>query len=80
MIQERLPIVTDAARCYLPAEEQAVVSSILREFPGDLADHLDGRCPRRHDLPIPKIVDLADGVVTYDARQATKSPDWTYRS
>jgi NADH:ubiquinone oxidoreductase subunit F (NADH-binding) len=80
VIQERLPIVTDGSRCYLPAEEQAVVSSILRTFPDDIADHLEGRCRRRHDLPIPKIVDIADGVVTYDARQAEKNPDWTYRS
>ncbi len=80
VIQERLPIVTDGSRCYLPAEEQAVVSSILRTFPDDIADHLEGRCPRRHDLPTPKIVDIADGVVTYDARLADKNPDWTYRT
>jgi NADH-quinone oxidoreductase subunit F len=28
--------------------------------------------------PTPKIVDIADGVVTYDARQDRKRPDWTY--
>ncbi len=78
VIQERLPIVTDASRCYLPAEEQAVVSSILRHFPADIADHIEGRCPRRHDLSFPKIADLIDGVVTYDAKQADKNPDWTY--
>ena len=48
-------------------------------FPDDFADHLEtGRCPRPRQLPIPKIVDIADGVVTYDLRQARKRPDWTY--
>jgi hypothetical protein len=27
---------------------------------------------------VPKIVDLADGRVVYDLRQASKRPDWTY--
>jgi NADH-quinone oxidoreductase subunit F len=75
VIQERLPIVTDASRCYLPAEEQAVVSSILRLFPEDVADHVNGQCRRRHDLATPKIVDLVDGIVTYDVDQPLKNPD-----
>ena len=38
-----------------------------------------GRCPsQRAEVPVPKIVDLADGVVTYDPAQARKRPDWTY--
>jgi NADH-quinone oxidoreductase subunit F len=27
---------------------------------------------------VPKLVDVADGVATYDPRQARKQPDWTY--
>ena len=78
-IEERLRIVTDGNRCYLPVQEQHLVSSILRAFPEDVAAHLEGCCPseRRHD-PVPKIIDLADGVVTYDERQERKRPDWTY--
>ena len=79
VIGERLRIVTDGNRCFLPVEEQQLISSLLREFPMDFAYHLDhGRCPRPRQLPIPKIVDIADGVVTYDLRQARKRPDWTY--
>jgi NADH-quinone oxidoreductase subunit F len=78
-IGARLLKVTDASRCALPAEEQAVIASILRTFPEDFADHLEGRpCARRHHLPLPKIVDIVDGVVTYDQRQEFKQPDWTY--
>ena len=78
VIAERLRIVADGNRCYLPVEEQQVVGSLLRSFPEDFVAHLEGRCVRRHDIPIPKIVDLADGKVLYDDRQARKRPDWTY--
>ena len=71
--------VTDGARCYLATEEQNVVSSILRAFPGEFAEHLEqGACPRPRHLPLPKIVDLAGGEVVYDEAQARKQPDWTY--
>lgn len=78
-IGARLRTVTDGNRCYLPVEEQLVVSSVLQAFPEEFADHVEGNCPRhRDDLIVPKIVDLADGKVVYDERQARKRPDWTY--
>ena len=80
-IVERLRIVADGNRCYLPVEEQRVVASLLNAFPEDFEYHLiEGRCPRPRTLPIPKIVDIADGVVTYDERQAHKRADWTYET
>ncbi|MEA2716998.1 MAG: hypothetical protein QOI56_1881 [Actinomycetota bacterium] len=79
VIGARLAEVTDANRCYLGTEEQILVRSILRAFPEEFAAHLEGDCPLpRSDLVVPLIVDLADGVVTYDERQARKQPDWTY--
>jgi NADH-quinone oxidoreductase subunit F len=71
--------VTDGARCYLATEERDTVSSILRCFPEEFAEHLEsGACPRPRHLVVPKIVDLSDGRVTYDESQARKRPDWTY--
>ena len=71
--------VTDGARCYLATEEREVVSSILRCYPEDFAEHLEtGRCPRPRDLHLPKVVDLEDGRVSYDESQSRKRPDWTY--
>ncbi len=62
LIQERLRVVTDGNRCYLPVQERAVVSSVLRSFPGDFADHLDGWCPsERTGYVLPKLVDLDAG-------------------
>ena len=71
--------VTDGSRCYLPTEERIVVSSILRAVPEEFAEHIQlGRCPRPRHLPIPKLVDLADGRAVYDETFWRKQPDWTY--
>jgi len=79
VIGARLANVTDGNRCFLPVEERNVIGSILRSFPEEFAAHLEGDCPSsRGDLVVPKIVDLADGVATYDDRHRRKRPDWTY--
>jgi NADH-quinone oxidoreductase subunit F len=77
VIGARLDTVTDANRCYLGAQEQIVISSLLRHFPEEFAAHLEGAEPAP-DLLVPKIVDIRDGVAIYDERQARKRPDWTY--
>jgi NADH-quinone oxidoreductase subunit F len=71
--------VTDGSRCYLASEERLVVSSVLRAFPEEFAEHLEQhRCPRPARRPIPKLLDLADGRATYDEAFWRKRPDWTY--
>jgi NADH:ubiquinone oxidoreductase subunit F (NADH-binding) len=70
--------VTDGNRCYLAVEEQVLVSSILQAFPDEVAAHLEAPCPLPRPILVPKIVDLDDGRVVYDERQARKRPDWTY--
>jgi NADH:ubiquinone oxidoreductase subunit F (NADH-binding) len=77
-IHRSLTTVADANRCFLPVEEQQLIGSLLRTFPEDFAAHLEGRCPHPRAISVPKIIDLADGQVTYDERQARKRPDWTY--
>ncbi|MGH9189743.1 MAG: NADH-ubiquinone oxidoreductase-F iron-sulfur binding region domain-containing protein [Acidimicrobiales bacterium] len=80
LIGRRLQTITDQVRCYLATEEQVLVASMLREFPEEFAEHLEGRCHIVEPRPalVPKIVDIADGLVTYDSKQATKQPDWSY--
>ena len=71
--------VTDGNRCYLAVEEQVMVSSILRAFSEEFAEHVERHaCPRPRRLPIPKLLDLADGRATYDESYWRKRPDWTY--
>ena len=42
-------------------------------------EHIElGRCPRPRRLPIPKLIDLADGRAVYDESFWRKQPDWTY--
>jgi NADH-quinone oxidoreductase subunit F len=81
LIGGRLHTVTDGNRCYLAVEEQQVVSSILRRFPEEFAEHIEtGRCPRPRGLVVPKVVELGGGRAVYDERQSLKEPDWTYRA
>ena len=65
-VARRLRNVTDANRCYLGTEEQVVVSSILREFPEDVADFLEGRPTSQRTVHVPLIKDIdAEGAVEY---------------
>ena len=77
LIGERLLGITDQNRCFLGEEEQRIVSSLLRSFPEDFTAELEGARPLE-PLPVPKIVDIRDGVAVYDDKQSRKLPDWTY--
>ena len=71
--------VTDGSRCYLAVEEQLMVNSVMQAFPEEFVAHVElHRCPRPRRLPIPKLLDLADGVATYDETFWRKRPDWTF--
>jgi NADH:ubiquinone oxidoreductase subunit F (NADH-binding) len=77
-IGARLLTVTDANRCFLGAQEQRVIGSLLRAFPEDFVAYLEGARPAPPP-PIPKLLDLLpDGTAVYDERQERKQPDWTY--
>ena len=79
IIAHWLERVTDGNRCFLAVEEQRVVSSVLRAFPDEFAEHIEQhRCPRPARRPMPKLLDLADGAATYDDSFWRKRPDWTY--
>jgi NADH-quinone oxidoreductase subunit F len=71
--------VTDGNRCYLAVQEREVVSSFLRAFPEEFAEHLErGACPRPRPFLLPKLDDLVDGEVVIDLAHLRKRPDWTY--
>jgi NADH-quinone oxidoreductase subunit F len=76
-IGARLLGITDQNRCFLGEEEQRVVASLLRSFPEDFTAEIEG-APALEPLPVPKIVDMRDGVAIYDDKQMRKQPDWTY--
>ena len=55
-----------------------MVGSVLATFVDEVNAALDGQPVPARGFVLPKLVDLADGVATYDERQALKQPDWTY--
>jgi NADH:ubiquinone oxidoreductase subunit F (NADH-binding) len=72
-IARYLRTVTDGNRCFLGTEEQLVVSSILREFPEDVVEFLEGRPTSTRTVLVPLIKDISvDGVVEYDTRHADR--------
>jgi NADH:ubiquinone oxidoreductase subunit F (NADH-binding) len=71
LLSARLRSVDDAARCYLPTQEQRVAGSLI----GDVRAMVSGE--RRHLLVAP-IVDLVDGRCQIDTAHRHKRPDWTY--
>jgi NADH-quinone oxidoreductase subunit F len=77
-LEHWLANVADANRCALPVEAQQLIPSLLAEFADDFTAHEEQRCHLRHDLLLPKIVDIEGGVARYDERQSSKQPDWTY--
>jgi len=78
-LEAQLRSVTDANRCFLGSEEQAVVSSILRSFPADVVDFLERRVADPRLPRVPLIKDIhADGAVDYDTAHARKRPDWSF--
>ncbi|MEM9464471.1 MAG: NADH-ubiquinone oxidoreductase-F iron-sulfur binding region domain-containing protein [Actinomycetota bacterium] len=77
VIRRRLLTVNDASRCYLPTQEQIVVTSLLQRFPEDLDIRLLGE-PGEFEVMVPKLVDIIDGVAHSDPMAHLKRPDWTY--
>ena len=76
-LERRILTVTDASRCYLPTQEQIVITSLLQRFPDDLEQRLRGE-PGEFEVLVPKLVDIIDGVAHSDPTAHLKRPDWTY--
>jgi len=72
-IANLLRSVTNANRCFLGAEEQLVVSSVMRQFPEDVAELLEGRPSSARPVHVPLIKNIAaDGTVEYDLRHGER--------
>ncbi len=77
-IGSRLLRVTDANRCFLPQQEQIVISSLLRTFPQDFLDAVEGTPVAIRGIPVPKLKDVTGGVADIDEHWELKRTDWTY--
>ena len=77
-IGARILRVTDANRCFLPEQEQIVVSSLLRTFPQDFLDAVDGKGVKVRGLMAPKLTDIVDGKQILDEHWIHKLPNWRY--
>ncbi|MDP9070892.1 MAG: hypothetical protein M3N68_06335 [Actinomycetota bacterium] len=77
-VEDRVATVADNARCFLAAQHQRVVGSILRLFPDEVRAHATGAAQAAKDELIAPILDLDGDLAVLDERQAVKQPDWTF--
>jgi hypothetical protein len=77
-IRNLLDTIADGARCNLAAQQQAVVGSVLQQFPTAVGAHVDADDTGREPVFIAEIADLVDGRVVLEESQRTKQPDWTH--
>ena len=68
----RLGRIDDAARCYLPTQEQRVLGSLIPEI------RAGTRRVREQTASMTTLVDLVGDRFVLDERQLRKRPDWTY--
>ena len=77
-IQKRVDTVADGARCYLAQQHQNVLNSLLELYGEEVEAHLEGTAPGVDPELIAELVDIVDGVATWDERHREKQPDWSY--
>ncbi len=80
VIRHRLTTVADRSRCFLATQQQVVLESIMKHFPGELDDHLAGVSDPVEPALITELLDIRSGVAIYDERFRSKQPDWTFNA
>ena len=77
---QRVPVITDMARCYLPTGAQVTVGSTLEAFWEEVVAHLGVACPDDRPVPTPLIdsIDEDTGEVHWHPTYERKRTDWSY--
>ena len=77
-IQKRVDTVADGARCYLAQQHQNVLTSLLELYGDEVQAHVGGGAEPVEPELIAELVDIDDGVATWDERHREKQPDWSF--
>ena len=80
LIEDRIGTVGYGARCYLAAQQETVLTSILDQFGDEFHAHLTGAAPPAEPLLIAELVDIRGGRAVIDEHHRHKQPDWSYRA
>jgi NADH:ubiquinone oxidoreductase subunit F (NADH-binding) len=77
-LADRARTVATGARCFLAAQQEAVVTSALACFPREFEEHAAQRATPVGLRPVVPIVELEDERAVIDLRELDKQPDWTF--
>ena len=80
LIEDRIGTIGYGARCYLAAQQETVLTSILDQFRDEFHAHLTGAAPPAEPLLIAELVEIRDGRAVIDEHHRYKQPDWSYRA
>ena len=80
LIEDRIGTVGYGARCYLAAQQETVLASILNQFGDEFHAHLTGAAPPAEPLLIAELLDIRGGRAVIDEHHRHKQPDWSYRA
>jgi len=80
VVRHRLTTVADRSRCFLATQQQVVLESIMKHFPGEIDDHLAGLSDPTEPALITELLDIRGGVAIYDERWRSKQPDWSFNA
>ena len=75
-VDDHLRTITDGARCSLAAQHETVVRSLLAGVAVDTPVRVRAVEP----LLVAELLDIADGVATWDEHHREKQPDWSYEA
>ncbi|HWH34890.1 MAG TPA: NADH-ubiquinone oxidoreductase-F iron-sulfur binding region domain-containing protein, partial [Acidimicrobiales bacterium] len=77
-LEASVAAVADSARCFLAHQHEAVMTSVLANFSGEVRAHLERSAPAREPYLVAELLDIVDGEAVVDARFADKQPDWSF--
>jgi NADH:ubiquinone oxidoreductase subunit F (NADH-binding) len=70
--------VGDEARCYLAAQHQTVIGSVLERFGGEVQAHARGTAQPVSRMLITELLDIKGDEAVIDGDFPRRQPDWTY--
>jgi NADH-quinone oxidoreductase subunit F len=78
LLRDRVNTVANESRCYLAAQHQVVVASLLERFPEAITAHVNGSRPATGRMLISELIEIDGDTADVDGDFPNKQPAWSY--